>query len=188
MELTSFAPAPPEPAQFLQCVPLQYVHRHVRVVADVEAGLLGISRKIHRHCRARKTVGLYCYGLLLDETALTRFAARVEAFLTEVRIATVEDLDAVIAAVADINQTFLADLHAVHWIAEEGGLHIALGEVGHPVAGRSRGLVVDRVVAVRAEMTDIFAGRGISDDHSPIAVAIRHIHTIGSRIDRDVGR
>src|SRR5207237_3367091 len=126
--------------------------RHVGVVADVEAGLPGISREIHRHCRARETVRLYRDGLFLDEAALARFTGRVEAFLTQVRIATVEDLNAVIAAVADINQAFLADLHAVHGIAEERGLHIALGQAAPPLAGCSRGLVVDGDVAVRSEL------------------------------------
>src|SRR5437870_2520836 len=92
MELTGFTPAPPEAAQFLQRVPLQHVHRHVGVVADVEAGLLGIGREIHRYRRARETVCLYRHELLLDEAALARFAARVEAFLAQVRIAAVEDL------------------------------------------------------------------------------------------------
>ena len=36
-------------------------------------------------------------------------------------------------------------------------------------------------------MADIFARGRISDDHPPIAVAIRYIHTIGRRIDGDVG-
>src|SRR5437899_6106759 len=81
MELAGFTPAPPEPAQFLQRVPLQHVQRHVGVVADVEAGLLAIGREIHRHRRARETVRLYRHELLLDEAAFARFARRVDACL-----------------------------------------------------------------------------------------------------------
>src|SRR2546430_9504023 len=82
MELTGFTPAPPEPAQFLQRVPLQHVQRHVGVVADVEAGRLATGRQIHRHRRARETGRPYRHGLLLDEAALARFARRVDACLT----------------------------------------------------------------------------------------------------------
>src|SRR6266581_630939 len=77
VELAGFAPAPPEAAELLQRVPLEHVDRHVGVVADIETGLPGVGREIHRHRRARQAVGLHRHELLLDEAAFARLAGGV---------------------------------------------------------------------------------------------------------------
>src|SRR5262249_356711 len=134
-----------------------------------------------------QAIGLDGYELLGDEAALARIAPWISTGLAKIGTPAVEDLDAVVAAVADVDQSVLAHLHAVHGIAEECRLHVARGVVLHPDTGGGCGLVVDRVVAVRAEVPDVLARRGIEHDDAAIAVAIRHVHAVAGWIDVDVG-
>src|SRR5215831_2413631 len=104
MELAGFASAASDSAELLQRVALEDVDRHVGVVADVEARLRRVGREIHRHRGSRQAVGLHRDELFLHEAALAGGAARIRAWLAEVGIAAVEDLHAIVAAVADVNQ------------------------------------------------------------------------------------
>ena len=188
VELPSLTSAPPKPAELLQRVPLQHVDGHVGVVADIEAGLFGVGREVHRYRRSRQAVCAYRHELFLHEAALARVAGRVAALLAKSRIAAIEHLHAVVAAIADIEQAVFGDLHAVYRRAEKRRSHVALVEIVHPDPRRGRGFVIDRVVAVGAEMPDVLPCRGIDDDDAAIAVAVRHVHAVGHRIDGDVRR
>src|SRR5436190_415648 len=148
VELASLAPAPPEPSELFERVALQHVARHVGVVADVEAGLSGVGREVHRHRRSRQAVGVDRDELLFHEAAPANLTRRIAAFLAKVRIAAVEHLHAVVAAIADIEQAVLGDLHTVHRRAEERRLHVAFREVVHPGSRGGCRFVVDRVGAV----------------------------------------
>src|ERR1700681_3342869 len=54
VELAGLTPAPPEPAELLKIAPVEDVNRHVGVVADIETGLVGVGREVHRDRRARQ--------------------------------------------------------------------------------------------------------------------------------------
>src|SRR5687768_1136788 len=188
VELAGATAASTETAELLERVAVQHVNRHVRVVTDVEAALLRISGEAHRYRRTRQPIRFHSHLLFFNEAAFTRLTGAVRAFLAEIRIAAVENLNAVVAAVADVKNAFLADLHAVHRIAEKRRLHVAFGEVVHPRTGGSGGLVVHGVVAIRAEMADVLATGGVQNDDSAVAVAVGDVHAIGGRIDREIGR
>src|SRR6185312_2055793 len=99
----------------------------------------------------------------------------------------VENLDAVVAAVADIELAVIGDLHAMHRVAEEGGMAIALGGVGDPASGGAGGGVIHRIVAIGAEVADVLSGIGIDDQDAAVAIAVRDIEPVGLRIDHHVG-
>src|SRR6202008_3143686 len=90
-----------------------------------------------------------------DEAAFAGLAVRIAALFSKRGILAVEHLNAVIAAVADVNPAVIGDLHAVHRISEERGLLDALGGILRPGTGRGGCGIVDRIASISAEMTDI---------------------------------
>src|SRR5215831_12410670 len=77
--------------------------------------------------------------------------------------------------VADIEQAVFTDLRAVHRISEKRRLHVPLREIVHPVAGIHRRSVVNWVVAICAEVSEVLPRRRVDDRDAPVAVAVRHV-------------
>ena len=141
-----------EPAKLFQIAAVEDVDRLVGVVADVEAGLRVVGREIHRHGRPRHHgcgVGGRADKALDHEAAFARLTVRIAAFLTKRRIVAVEHLDAVIAAVADINPAVIGNLHTVHGITEERRLLLTPSRALRPCTGRSGGCIVYGIVCKR---------------------------------------
>ena len=65
-------------------------------------------------------------------------APRLAGKLAERGIVLVEDLKAIVAAIADIDFAVIRDFHAMHGIAEECGLLVAFSGVLNPVSGGER--------------------------------------------------
>src|SRR6185312_6494794 len=99
-----------------------------------------------------------------------------------------EDLDTVIAAVADIDPAVIGDLHAVYRIAKEHRLCAPRRKSVGPAPRRLGRGVVNRVVSIGAEVADIFSGGGVGDHDAAVAVAVGHIEPVGRRVHDDVGR
>src|ERR1019366_2287761 len=76
----------------------------------------------------------------------------------------------------------------MHRVAEECGFPIAFGVVGDPGPGGLRARVVHRIVSIRAEMADVFAGVGVDDEYVTVAVAVGHIQAVSRGVDHHVGR
>ena len=92
----------------------------------------------------------------------------------------VEDLQAVVGAIAHVDQAVLGDAHAVHRVAE------LLRHRFRRVVGRR--LVVARLLAVGAPVPLVGAGLGIEHHHTAIGVAVRDVNFLGGGIDGNVGR
>ena len=102
----------------------------------------------------------------------------VEPFLHEGAVLP-EHLDAVVDAVADIDQPVIGELHAMHGIGEllRGR---RLGIVG-------RLLVVVRRLAVGAPVPLVGAGGGVEHDDAAVAVAVGDVDFVGVLVDRGLG-
>src|SRR5262249_16153249 len=90
-----------------------------------------------------------------------------------------EYLDAVVAAVADIDEIVAADSHTVNRI-ELLGLGTVRGVLERHVVVRTR--------TVRAPMTSVRAGLAVEYDDPAIAITVRYEPLIGLRIHHDAGR
>src|SRR5579863_2658008 len=129
VEIAGHPSAMAEPPELLEFVAAQDVDGLVGVVADIETALRLVGREVHRHRRAGHhglSVGLGADEALGHEAAFAGFAIRIAALLAERGILAVEHLDAVVAAVADVNLAVVSNLHAMHGIAKEGGFRISL--------------------------------------------------------------
>ena len=102
----------------------------------------------------------------------------VEPFLDEAAVLA-EHLDAVVDAVADIDQPVIGDLDAMHGIAELLR-HRRLGIVG-------RLLVVVGRVAIGAPVPLVGAGGGVEHDDAVVAVAVGDVDLVGLLVDRGFG-
>src|SRR3954454_6175690 len=89
-------------------------------------------------------------------------------------------LDAIVHAVADIDQTVIGDLHAMHGIGE------LLRDRRLGIVRRL--LVVAWRLAVSAPMPLVSAGGGVEHDDAVIAVAVGDIDLVGILVDRGFGR
>src|SRR3954447_17071697 len=90
-----------------------------------------------------------------------------------------EHLDAVVDAVADIDQSVIGDLHAMHGIGEL---------LRHRrVRIVSRLLVVVRRLAVGAPVSLVSAGCCVEHDDPPVAVSVRDVNFVGVLVDRGFG-
>src|SRR4051812_22215717 len=123
---------------------------------------------------------------LAYETAFARLALRVRAGSPHFR--RFEDLHAIVAAIAYVQETVVRELRAVNGAAEEVRLHVAGLEIARPRAGAfahigSGGVFADyRVLPVRAEMSDVLAARCVDDQHAAVAVTVGYIHEVRLRI------
>ena len=123
---------------------------------------------------------------------LPDFAARVRARLA--RFGCLEDLHAIVAAIADIQQAVVRQLGAMKGAAEKLRLHLAGLEIVRPRAGAftdigtSGVLAHHGILAVSAEMADVLAGRCVDDQHAPVAVTVGDVHEVRLRIDDHIGR
>jgi hypothetical protein len=135
MEIASHPACASETAQFLKIVAAEDIDGHIGVVADIEAALSLVGREVHGHSGAGH------FGLrisaLADETlgeiaALSRVPVRIAARLAQIRIETVEHLDTVVAAVADIELAVIGNLGAMHRVPEGDRLFVALCIVVRP--------------------------------------------------------
>src|SRR5208337_939675 len=106
---------------FLKSLAVEDIDGHVGVVADIEAALSLVGREVHGHGGAGHfglRIRVLADEFLGEIAALAGFPARVAARLSEIRIKTVEHLDAVVAAVADVELAVVGDLYAMHRIPE----------------------------------------------------------------------
>ena len=102
-----------------------------------------------------------------------------------------EDLDAVVAAIAGVEESIAAHGRAVHRAAEEQGLHVAGLVIGDPRAdvgvGHARARIVDDgILPVGTEVTDVLSRRGIHDQDASIAIAIGDVEAVRLRVDAHV--
>src|SRR5579863_4170928 len=129
VEIAGHPAAMSEPAELLQIAAVQDVNRLVGIVADIETALRLIGREVHRHRRARHHrlgVGFRADETLGHESTFSGFAIWIAAFLAERGILAVEHLDAIVAAIADINLAVVGDFYAMHGIAKERRFRFAL--------------------------------------------------------------
>ena len=106
-----------------------------------------------------------------------RFSMNV--FLDESAIL-LENLNAIVHAVANVEQAVVGKLRAVYRVAEllgGGSVRIVRAEVG--VVG---------LVAVSSPVAFVLAGVGVEDDDAMIAVAVRDVQLVRGRIDKGLGR
>ncbi len=101
VELAQLHAAASYAAQLLQVAAVEDVDGHVGIVADIEAALRPVGGEVDRH-RGSRNGGArpFTDELLAHETAPARFPVRIGAGLAQIGIQGVEDLDAVVAAVA----------------------------------------------------------------------------------------
>src|SRR5215472_11956368 len=100
-----------------------------------------------------------------DESALAGFALRIGAHLARFRCA--KDLDAVIAAVADVKLAVVGQLGTMHGAAVELGLHFSALVLLRPRTGALANILTrpctvlsrHRVLSVGAEMAHVLASR-----------------------------
>src|SRR5258707_1017210 len=112
------------------------------------------------------------------ESAFALVAGRILAGLADLRC--LEHLNPVVAAIADIKESVVAQLRAVEGAAEKVGLHFALSKISCPrtdafakVRATATALAFDGILPVRAEMADVLAGLRVDDQDATIAVAVR---------------
>ena len=135
--------------------------RFVLPVRHEDEALLGVARErdVPGRARGQRVLG--------EERLLHELAVRLE------------HLQAVVGAVADIDEPVVRTLDAVHRVAEllrRRRLGIVGAEVG-----------VVRLVAVGAPVALHLAGVGVEHRHALVAVAVRHVGLVGLRIDPDLG-
>src|SRR6202020_592593 len=131
-------PAMSEPAELLQIVAIQDVNRLIGIVADIETALRLIGREVHRYRRARHHrlgIGFRADETLGHEAAFAGLAIRIAALLAKSGILAIEHLNAVVAAVADVNLAVVGDFYAMHRIAEERRFRLAFCRSLRPGAG-----------------------------------------------------
>ena len=93
-----------EPSQLLQITSIQQVDGHVGVVSHIQATLRFVAGKIDGHgSPGDRGVGVFADELLGDEAALAGLAGRIAARLAQIGTVLIEHLNAIVAAVADIN-------------------------------------------------------------------------------------
>src|SRR4029077_14263751 len=86
-----------------------------------------------------------------------------------------EDLHAVVGAVADVDQSVVRDAHAVHRVGELRRNRVVHGQ-----------LLVARPVAVRAPVALVRPGRRIEHDHALVAVAVGDVELVRYGVDLHV--
>src|ERR1035437_754241 len=189
MEFAGHAAASSEPAQLLQIAPVQDVDGHVGVVPNIETTLRLVAGETYRYRRSRYGgVGVFANESLRNEAAFARLATRIAACLPEYGIAVVKHLYAVIAPVADINLAVIGELYAMHWGAEECGLFAPSFIVPYPRPSGAGACVIDRIVSIRAEMTEGLACLGIDDQDAAVSVAVGDVQAVRLGIDHHVRR
>src|SRR5262245_39160009 len=128
VELTELASRATEPVELLKVFAVQRVNRVVRQIRHIHAALPLVRREIHgAGCTA---CALRSHVYFAHEPALSDFAIRIAARLAD--LGCLEYLDAVVVAVAGVEQAVIGKLRAVQRAAEELGLHLALVEFGRP--------------------------------------------------------
>src|SRR5207237_730573 len=171
-------------------LPVDHVNHIVAEIGDIEAALLGIGRKVHGPGRASGS--LWRNVDLADETALPCFAFGVRARLAD--FSGFEDLNAIVSAIASVEQTVIGKLGAVHWTAEEFRFHVAGLVVLRPGTGAFARVFSrlstapaiftdDRILAVRAEVANIFSGGSVNHQDAAITVSIGDVEVVRFWID-----
>src|SRR5205823_2507288 len=112
-------------------LPINFVHRVIGKIGDVKTALLRIRREIRGAGGAGCRLGRH--GYFSDETAFAGFTSRVLTRFADLRC--LEDLYAVVAAVADIEKAVVTQLDAMHGAAEEVWFHLAAAEIRRPFPG-----------------------------------------------------
>src|SRR6185295_5248686 len=161
VELPGIAAAAAKTADYGTIVPFQHPDFVVLAIGAQQIGLLRVGPDgdiLHRAIAARVLF--------------------VKPFLNEGSIF-LEHLDAVVDAVADIEQPVIGEFYAMHG-------------VGELLRGRSIGivgrlLVVAGRLAVGAPVPLVGAGRRIEHDDAAIAVAVGDIDFVGVLVDRGLG-
>ena len=129
------------------------------------------------------TYKYFCCGSL-DKRHVERrpVAKRVlgDECLLDVCAVRLEHLDAIVGAIADVQQAVVRERDAVHRSAELLGWRIAR------VVWRKFRVV--GLVAVCAPVPLVFACVRIEDDHPAVAVAVGHIQFVGLRVDQRLRR
>ena len=100
--------------------------------------------------------------------------------LAHERAVLLEDLEAVVHPIADVDESLVRKLHAMDGVAEDRrGVRLLIVR---------RQLAVDGRPAVRAPVPLVLAGIGIEHDDAAVAVAVGHVDLVGLGVDADVGR
>src|SRR5207248_5530108 len=161
VELSSVAAVVPEAADHAAILALQNADFIVLAVGIQEPGLLGVGpdRKVPHRTVAERVL-------------------LVEPFLDEGAVL-LEHLDAVLGAIADIDEAVIGDFHAVHGIAELL-LRRRLGII-------RRLLVIIGRIAVGAPVPLIGARRSVVDNNAAIAVAVGDVEFVDRLVDRGLG-
>src|SRR5207302_4866510 len=91
-----------------------------------------------------------------------------------------EDLDAIVGAIANVKQAVHGKLGAMHGIAE------LLRRRTIRIVGTKVRII--RFVSVCAPMPFVLSSVGVEDDHAMIAIAIRDVDFIGLLVDKNLRR
>src|SRR5579862_3642918 len=103
----------------------------------------------------------------------------VENFLFDERAVGLEDLDAIVDAVAYVEESVIGEIGAMDGIAEL---------LGNRLIGRVRAEVdVVRLVAVGTPIAFEFSAIGVEDDNALVAVSVGDVDFIGLLVDENLG-
>ena len=110
---------------------------------------------------------------------------------------------AIVSAIASIEQTVICELGAVEWAAKEFRFHIAGLVILRPGTGAFAGFLsrltnsrawgstpsvftLDRILAVRAEVANVFSGGSVNDQDAAITISIGDVEVVRFWIDNHV--
>src|SRR5437763_1743733 len=113
MEIAGHSACASDTAKFLKVLAVEDIDGHIGVVADIEAALSLVGREVHGHGCARHfglRISAFADEFLSEIAALAGFSARIAARLSQIGIKAVEHLDAVVAAVANIELAVIGNL------------------------------------------------------------------------------
>src|SRR5262245_59214092 len=157
VELPGLPPALAETREELQRVAQDHVDLRILAIGEIQVRLLRVARErdVPRGSRSQRL-------------------AVIERFLHE-RSVRLEDLDAVVDSIADVEQAIDREVRAVHRIAEL-------------LSGRRLRIVppevrVIRLVDIRAPVTFVLAGLRVEHDDTMVAVPVGDVDLVGFLVD-----
>jgi len=162
VELASPPPTPSELTKLLQIASVQNVDGHIGVVPHIHAALGFIRGEIHGNRRAND-VRVIADKLFSKETTCGGLASRIAARPAKRGIVLIEHLNAIIPPIADVKLAVARNLDAMHGVPEESRFSVAFRVVRNPGPGGLSGRVVNGIVSVSTEMTDIFSTVRVND-------------------------
>jgi hypothetical protein len=125
--------------------------------------------------------------LFRNEAAFPGAASPIAARLAKGRILGIKNLNAVVTAIANVHPAVVGYLRAMHGVPEEGRLYVTPRVIRDPRPRRRGALIVNRIIAISAEMADVLSRLGIHDQDAAVSIAISDVETIRCRIDYHIG-